>query len=118
MRSTKGFAVAGLAVAVWAGSAVAMGSAHEAAAAGKAGAKGGGTCLNKAASGTNTTVDGAKFQAWEAVLQATDWGMWSTFMASGAGIGTAPGYKVSNVKSSCAKGGIGYSCKMQATLCR
>ncbi len=76
------------------------------------------TCVNKAASGTNTTQDGAKFQAWEAVLQATDWGSWSTFMASGAKIGTAPGYKVSNVQSRCNKGGLGYECKMQARLCK
>lgn len=76
------------------------------------------TCVNKAASGTNTTQDGALFQAWEAVLQATDWGSWASFMSSGAKIGTAPGYKVSNVKSKCAPGGIGFSCKMQATLCK
>ena len=76
------------------------------------------SCVNKAASGTNSTQDGAKFQAWEAVLQATDWGSWASFMSSGSKIGTAPGYKVSNVRSSCAKGGIGYSCKMQATLCK
>lgn len=76
------------------------------------------TCVNKAASGTNTTADGAKFQAWEAVLQATDWGSWSAFMASGAKIGVAPGYKVSNVKSKCATGGLGYTCKMQARLCK
>ena len=75
-------------------------------------------CVSKAASGTNTTQDGARFQAWEAVLQATDWGMWSAFMASGAGIGVAPGYKVSNLKSNCGKGGIGYTCKIQATLCK
>ena len=109
MRMSKALGIASLAIA-----ALAFAGLPEAAAA----SKGSGTCLNKAASGTNSTVDGAKFQAWEAVLQATDWGMWSTFMASGAGIGTAPGYKVSNVKSSCAKGGIGYSCKMQATLCK
>ena len=75
-------------------------------------------CVNKAASGTNTTQDGAKFQAWEAVLQATDWGSWASFMASGKGPGSAPGYKVSNVRSSCSKGGLGYTCKMQATLCK
>ncbi len=80
--------------------------------------KSGGTCVNKAASGTNTTKDGAMFQAWEAVLQATDWGSWATFMGSGAKVGTAPGYRVSNVKSKCGKGGIGFSCKMQATLCK
>ena len=78
----------------------------------------GGTCVNKAASGTNTTKDGALFQAWEAVLQATDWGSWSTFMASGAKIGNAPGYKVSKVSQKCSPGGLGFTCKMQATLCK
>ena len=77
-----------------------------------------GNCVNKAASGTNTTKDGAMFQAWEAVLQATDWGSWASFMSSGAKIGTAPGYKVSNVQSRCAAGGLGFNCKMQATLCK
>ncbi len=80
--------------------------------------KGDRTCVNKAATGTNTTKDGALFQAWEAVLQATDWGSWASFMASGAKIGTAPGYRVSKVKQKCGPGGLGYSCKMQATLCK
>ncbi|MEZ5815513.1 MAG: hypothetical protein R3D44_00340 [Hyphomicrobiaceae bacterium] len=80
--------------------------------------KRGGVCVNKAASGTNTTKDGAMFQAWEAVLQATDWGSWASFMTSSGKIGTAPGYKVSRVKSRCSPGGIGYNCKMQATLCK
>lgn len=76
------------------------------------------TCVAKAASGTNLTRDGAMFQAWEAVLQATDWGSWASFMASSGKVGTAPGYKVSNVKSQCAPGGLGYSCKVQAKLCK
>jgi hypothetical protein len=76
------------------------------------------SCVNKAASGTNTTQDGAKFQAWEAVLQATDWGSWASFMSSGAKIGTAPGYAVSKVGTRCSKGGLGYECIMQATLCK
>lgn len=76
------------------------------------------TCVNKAGSGTNTTKDGAMFQAWEAVLQATDWGSWSSFMASGGKVGTAPGYKVSKVASKCTAGGLGQTCKMQATLCK
>ncbi len=75
-------------------------------------------CVNKAASGTNTTKDGAMFQAWEAVLQATDWGSWASFMTSSGKIGTAPGYKVSKVKSKCGSGGLGFNCKMQATLCK
>ncbi len=76
------------------------------------------TCVNKAASGTNTTQDGAKFQAWEGVLQATDWGSWASFMGSGAKIGTAPGYAVSKVGTRCTKGGLGFECTMQATLCK
>ena len=75
-------------------------------------------CVNKAASGTNTTRDGAMFQAWEAVLQATDWGSWASFMTSSGKIGTAPGYKVSQVKSRCSTGGLGYNCKVQARLCK
>ncbi len=58
------------------------------------------------------------FQAWEAVLQATDWGSWASFMSSGAKVGTAPGYKVSNVKSKCKAGGLGFECVMQAKLCK
>jgi hypothetical protein len=87
---------------------------------GEAAAQGkrGGICVNKAASGTNTTKDGAMFQAWEAVLQATDWGSWASFMASSGKIGSAPGYKVSRVKSRCGTGGLGYNCKIQATLCK
>lgn len=75
-------------------------------------------CVNKAASGTNTTKDGAMFQAWEAVLQATDWGSWASFMTSSGKIGTAPGYKVSQVKSKCGTGGLGFNCKVQAKLCK
>ena len=78
-----------------------------------------GACLNKAGEGTNTTEDGAKFQAYEAILQATDWGMWAAWMAGSQKIGTAPGYKVSNVKSKCTKGsGLGFTCRVQATLCK
>jgi hypothetical protein len=35
-------------------------------------------CVNKAGQGTGSTDDNAKFQAWEAVLQATDWGSWAS----------------------------------------
>lgn len=77
-----------------------------------------GQCVNKAGEGTNTTVDGAKFQAWEAVLQATDWGVWSAMMASKQEVGNAPGMKVSNLKSSCKPGGLGQTCVVSAKLCR
>lgn len=75
-------------------------------------------CVNKGGQGTNTTEDGAKFQAWEAVLQATSWGSWAQFMAGGQKIGTAPGYKVSKVRFRCGKGGLGSECKAFATLCK
>jgi hypothetical protein len=99
-------ATAGLAVAF---------TGDVAAQAAKKGAK---TCVNKAGEGTGGNTDSAKFQAWEAVLQATDWGSWAAFMSGGAKIGTAPGYAVSKVGSSCRDGGLGKVCRMQATLCK
>ena len=78
----------------------------------------GGACVNKAGEGTNSTVDGAKFQAWEAVLQATDWSVWSAMMASKQAVGNAPGMQVSKLRSSCKPGGLGQVCVVQATLCR
>src|SRR5437867_867571 len=45
-------------------------------------------CVTKAGRGTGSSVDDAKFQAWEAVLQATDWGSWAGFMAQGGKPGT------------------------------
>ncbi|MCL4764868.1 MAG: hypothetical protein KJZ80_01365 [Hyphomicrobiaceae bacterium] len=76
-------------------------------------------CINKAGQGTNTTEDGAKFQAYEAILQATDWGMWASWMATSQKIGVAPGYAVTRVRFKCQKGaGLGSTCIGQATLCK
>ena len=77
-----------------------------------------GACVNKAGEGTNTTLDGAKFQAWEAVLQATDWSIWSAMMASKQEVGNAPGMTVSKLRATCKPGGLGQTCIVQATLCR
>ena len=77
-----------------------------------------GACVNKAGEGTNSTVDGAKFQAWEAVLQATDWSVWSAMMATKQDVGVAPGMTVSGLRSSCKPGGLGQVCIVQAKLCR
>lgn len=71
-------------------------------------------CMKKAGQGTATTEDGAKFQAMEAILQATDWGMWAAWMTSGK----TPGYKVGKVKYRCKKGGVGVECIGQTTICK
>jgi hypothetical protein len=76
------------------------------------------TCTNKAGEGTNTTADGARFQAWEAVLQAYDWGVWAAMMSSKQEVGAAPGVTVRGLKSRCAAGGLGQVCVVQAQLCR
>ena len=76
-------------------------------------------CVTKAGKGTGGNDDSAKFQAWEAVLQATDWGSWGSWMASSQKVGVAPGYKVSGVKQRCnAGGGLGRECVVQAKLCK
>jgi hypothetical protein len=76
-------------------------------------------CVTKAGRGTGSSDDSAKFQAWEAVLQATDWGSWAGFMSAGGKPGNAPGYKVSNLRTKCSAGGmLGRECVMQAKLCK
>ena len=76
-------------------------------------------CVTKAGKGTGGSDDSAKFQAWEAVLQATDWGSWGQWMVSSQTIGQAPGYKVSNVKTRCEAGGmLGRECRIQAKICK
>jgi hypothetical protein len=76
-------------------------------------------CVSKAGKGTGGSDDSAKFQAWEAVLQGTDWGSWASWMASSQTVGQAPGYKVSNLKSRCSAGGwLGRECVVGAKLCK
>jgi hypothetical protein len=76
-------------------------------------------CVSKAGKGTGGNDDSAKFQAWEAVLQGTDWGSWGTWMVSSQKVGEAPGYKVSNVRTRCAAGGfLGRECVIAARLCK
>jgi hypothetical protein len=71
-------------------------------------------CFKKTASGTSTSVDGAKFQVKEAILQSFDWGVWAAFMASGS----TPGYKVSTPAYRCTPGGLGYNCTGTSTICK
>lgn len=73
-----------------------------------------GKCVPKAAEGTGGTEENAKFQVYEALLQATDWGAWAAWMANG----TTPGYKVNTVKYRCTKGGLGFTCRGQTTICK
>lgn len=72
-------------------------------------------CFVKASEGTNSTEEGAKFQAFEALLQATDWGLWAAWMANGS----TPGYDVAKPTYKCAKGGgLGFTCRGQTTICK
>ncbi len=77
-------------------------------------------CIDKGGRGTGSSIPGAKFQAWEAVLQATDWGMWAVWISSGAKVGSAAsGYKVSNYREKCGNGGaLGKECIIRAKLCK
>lgn len=72
-----------------------------------------GHCFTKAASGTNTSIDGAKSQVYEALLQSFDWGAWASWMATGS----TPGYRVGAPRYSCSKGGLGYNCRGVSTIC-
>lgn len=96
--ASASLAAAGLVLAI---------TVSDAAAAGK-------SCVTKASVGTNTSEDGAKFQAQEALFQAVDWGLWAAWMANGS----TPGYDVAKPKFSCSKGGLGYECRAQTTFCK
>ena len=103
MRNFKRVTVLAL---VFAGALVAAGAVAEAG------------CVSKGGRGTGGSRDSAMFQAWEAVLQATSWGSWASFMGSGMKVGSAPGYKVSNMRTSCKPGGmLGTECVITANLC-
>jgi hypothetical protein len=71
-------------------------------------------CFKKTASGTNTSIEGAKFQAKEAILQSFDWGAWAAYMATGS----TPGYRVSTPAFKCSPGGLGYNCVGTSTICK
>jgi hypothetical protein len=73
------------------------------------------SCFKKAAIGDAISEDSAKFQVDEALLQATDWGAWATWMASG----TTPGYSFGRRSYRCKPGGaLGWECHGSATLCK
>lgn len=104
MRFMQRIAVVGLAIA-----GLAMASAQAEAQGAKK------NCFVKASEGTNSTEEGAKFQAFEALLQATDWGLWAAWMANGS----TPGYTVAKPAYKCTKGtGLGYTCRGQTTICK
>ena len=54
------------------------------------------------------------------MLQATDWGMWSAWVANGAKVKqAAAGYSVSNIRERCGNGGsLGKECIIHARLCK
>lgn len=73
------------------------------------------SCFRKYSMGESITQDSAKFQADEALLQATDWGVWAVWMAGGG----TPGYSFSPRKYHCSQDGGGvWTCHAQATFCK
>jgi hypothetical protein len=72
------------------------------------------SCFKKYAKGQSLTEDTAKFQADEALLQDTDWGVWAVWM-TGAG---TPGYTFSPRKYRCSSDGLTYTCHAAATFCK
>ena len=72
------------------------------------------SCFKKYSKGESLTEDTAKFQADEALLQSTDWGVWAVWM-TGAG---TPGYTFSPRKYRCSEDGLTWTCHAQATFCK
>lgn len=72
------------------------------------------SCFTKAAEGNALTEDLAKFQVDAALLQATDWAIYATYVTSG----TTPGYTFGPRTYKCSAQTVGYQCKGSATLCK
>lgn len=73
------------------------------------------SCFKKAAEGVALTESLAKFQVDAALLQATDWSIYFTWVAGGS----TPGYTFGPRSYKCAPGDVmGWQCKGSATLCK
>jgi hypothetical protein len=75
-------------------------------------------CTTIGGKGTGGSLDSARFQAYEAMLQGTDVGMWASWMVTGAKVGDAPGYRVDGLKFKCGPGGMGQECRARAKFCK
>lgn len=71
-------------------------------------------CFTKAAVGNALSEGLAKFQVDAALLQATDWSIYFTYVTSG----TTPGYTFGPRTYKCQGGGVGWQCRGSATLCK
>ena len=72
------------------------------------------TCFKKAAIGNALTEGLAQFQVDAALLQATDWSIYFTYI-SGAG---TPGYTFGPRTYKCKSETVGWQCHGSATLCK
>jgi len=73
------------------------------------------TCFKKAGVGEAISKKGAQFQVDEVLLQATDWGLWMAWMATGS----TPGYSFGKRHYTCSKEGIwGWKCHGHARICK
>ncbi len=72
------------------------------------------SCFKKAAEGTAITESLAKFQVDAALLQATDWSIYFTYISNNG----TPGYSFGPRAYKCAPGGAGFKCAGSATLCK
>jgi hypothetical protein len=72
------------------------------------------SCFKKASEGNALTETLAKFQVDAALLQATDWSIYATWV-TGAG---TPGYSFGPRTYKCNQGSVLWQCRGSATLCK
>lgn len=73
------------------------------------------SCTTKAAVGSALTEGLAQFQVDAALLQATDWNIYFTYVSSG----TTPGYSFGKRTYKCKPGSVaGYECRGEAQICK
>lgn len=71
-------------------------------------------CVTKGAIATSDSEKSAKWYAMETMVQAVDWGIWPTYVATSK----VTGYRVSGEHYSCTKDSGGVTCRARATFCK
>lgn len=70
-------------------------------------------CVKKAAEATASTKSSAKWFVMETIVQQVGWEYWPGWLANGK----IAGHRVKRKHYKCKKGGWGYTCYGQATIC-
>jgi len=71
-------------------------------------------CLTKGAVATSGTESSAKWYAMETMVQAVDWALWPSYVATSK----VEGYRVTGERFKCKTDGASVTCQGRASFCK